>query len=96
MAGTRVLRVNVKAVVGLMRWPFPEGTRVFIKHHKLPDDCTFLRIVKLEEPYWVHCLLTSTAWHGHSDVLIPPSFGWETEAGKIVLPTARDLAEILS
>lgn len=91
MAGTRMLRVNMKAIVGLMRWPFPSGTSVEIKAHKLPADATFLKIVRVEEPH-VTVLLASNSWHGHSDLLLNnPEFKYETKAGHIALPNTDEI-----
>lgn len=91
MAGTRMIRVNMKAVIGLMRWPFPAGTSVHVQAHKLPDDATFVKIVRVEDPY-VTILLVSNAWHGHSDLLLtPPEFKYETKGGHIALPNTEEI-----
>lgn len=91
MAGTRVLRIGLKAIVGMMRWPFPEGTTVRIHDKKLPADCTFIKILKVEEEH-VQVLLASNSWSGHrSDLLPPPQFKYVSPSGHIVLPTIEDI-----
>lgn len=91
--GTRVLRVNLKALVGLLRWPFPTGTHVRIRDHALPDDCRFVRVVRVEDPY-VHVLLMSSRWQGDHPVplLEHPTFHYESPAGKLILPSEDDHA----
>lgn len=89
--GTRLLRVNIKAIVGLMRWPFPKGTTVHIHNYKLPDDATFIKIVKVEEPY-ITVLLKSREWHGHTDLLLEnPQFKYESAPGHIALPSLEEI-----
>jgi len=89
--GTRVLRVNLKALIGLLPWPVQEGTYGSIKQHALPDDCRFVRVVRVDDPY-VHVLLMSSTWHGDhpTPLLVHPEFSYESRAGRIILPSDDD------
>jgi hypothetical protein len=82
----------MKSIVGLMRWPFPEGTTVYLADHKLPEDCAFVRILKVEEPY-VYLLLASQTWVGQreDDEIIPPQFKYESKGGTIAIPKVEEI-----
>jgi hypothetical protein len=91
--GTRVLRLNLKALIGLLRWPFPEGTSVKIIDRALPADARYVRTIRVEGDY-AFVQLVSSAWRG--DVVEPclehPVFKYDTPKGKIVLPGGDEYA----
>lgn len=94
--GTRVIRLNLKAIVGWWRWPFKPGTKMWLEADALPSDCAFIRVLKVEDNY-VDILLGSQQWIGdvHEPPLEHPKFKYEGNGpGLIAIPSTKELKEI--
>ncbi len=85
--GTRVLRINLKAVIGLMRWPFAPDTSLQVLDNKLPDDCAFVRIDHLDpDGLHLYVIVASQTWRGHrTDPLTPTRFKYTSGPNQLVV-----------
>jgi hypothetical protein len=93
--GSRVLRVNMVALTSLMRWPFPDTTTVTIEGHRLPADCAFVGVLKIEPPGFVYVRLASSKWRGDTDELLPqPEWKYTGKGHTITLPTADEISTL--